>query len=102
MLIPCCGELRELRSGHYHKIVEITQHTRKCFEEGYTVDTPSCSTPKKRSINLPCIKSIEELRTPSFEQLLKSFREAVSASKEVNGDRNTFQSYKRCEMQDFH
>ncbi|URE19822.1 KISc [Musa troglodytarum] len=90
MLIPCCGELRELRSGHYHKIVEITQHTGKCFEEEYTVDTPSCSTPKKRSINLPSIKSIEELRTPSFEQLLKSFREAVSASKEVNGDLKHF------------
>lgn len=37
MLIPCCGELRELRSGHYHKTVEITQHTGKCFEEEYTV-----------------------------------------------------------------
>nr|XP_009409541.1 PREDICTED: kinesin-like protein KIN-5A [Musa acuminata subsp. malaccensis] len=86
LLIPCCGELRELRSGHYHKMVEITEHSGKCFEEEYTVDTPSCSTPKKRSINLPSIKSIEELRTPSFEQLLKSFWEAVSASKEVNGD----------------
>lgn len=37
LLIPCCGELRELRSGHYHKMVEISEHSGKCFEEEYTV-----------------------------------------------------------------
>lgn len=30
--------------------------------------------------------SIEELRTPAFEELLKSFWEARSGSKQVNGD----------------
>ncbi|RWW10163.1 hypothetical protein GW17_00026305 [Ensete ventricosum] len=37
MLVPCCGELRELRSGHYHKIAEITENTGKYLEEEYMV-----------------------------------------------------------------
>ncbi|KAJ8471575.1 hypothetical protein OPV22_025918 [Ensete ventricosum] len=106
MLIRCYGEeLRELRSGHYHKIVEITGHAGKCFEEEYTVDVPSCcSTPKKRCINLPSIESIEELRTPSFEQLLKSLWEAVpaAASEEVvngGGDLKHFSEVHESQLQ---
>ena len=49
------------------------------------VDQPSCSTPRKRFFNLPSIGSIEELRTPSFEELLRSFWDAKS-SKQANGD----------------
>lgn len=37
MLLPCREELRELRSGHHHKIVKITENTGKCFEEEYMV-----------------------------------------------------------------
>ncbi|XAR60517.1 Plus-end-directed kinesin ATPase [Bertholletia excelsa] len=85
MIVPCCGELRDLKSGHYHKIVEITENAGKCLLDEYVVDQPSCSTPRKRSFNLPSIGSIEELRTPSFEELLKSFWEAKS-SKQANGD----------------
>ena len=50
------------------------------------MDEPSCSTPRRRSINLPSIASIEELRTPAFEELLKSFWEARSTSKQANGE----------------
>lgn len=85
MITPCCGELRELKSGHYHKTVEITEDAGKCLLTEYVVDQPSCSTPKKRSFNLPSITSIEELRTPAFEELLKSFWES-KASKYANGD----------------
>jgi kinesin family protein 11 len=49
------------------------------------VDEPSCSTPRKRPYNLPTFASIEELRTPAFEELLKSFWDSKS-SKQVNGD----------------
>ena len=49
------------------------------------VDEPSCSTPRKRSFNLPSVASIEELRTPAFEELLKSFWDAKSV-KLANGD----------------
>lgn len=37
MIVPCCGELRELNSGHHHKIVEITENAGKCLQEEYLV-----------------------------------------------------------------
>ncbi|WRX33999.1 Kinesin motor domain - like 10 [Theobroma cacao] len=85
MIVPCCEDLRELKGGHYHKIVEITENAGKCLEEEYMVDKPSCSTPRRRPFNLPSESSIEELKTPPFEELLKLFWEAKSA-KLANGD----------------
>ncbi|TYJ33453.1 hypothetical protein E1A91_A05G104900v1 [Gossypium mustelinum] len=85
MISPCCDDLRDLKSGHYHKIVEITENASQCLEDEYMVDKPSCSTPRKRSFNLPSVSSIDELRTPPFEELLKLFWEAKSA-KLANGD----------------
>ncbi|XP_022634171.1 kinesin-like protein KIN-5D [Vigna radiata var. radiata] len=84
-IIPCCGDLRELNGGHYHRIVEITENAGKCLLREYVVDEPSCSTPKRRPFNLPSVSSIEELRTPPFEELLKSFGDSKS-SKNANGD----------------
>lgn len=51
----------------------------------WQVDQPSCSTPRKREFNFPSVSSIEELRTPSFEELLNSFWDSKS-SIQVNGD----------------
>lgn len=86
MVDPCCEDMRELKSGHYHKIVEITDNAGNCLEKEYTVDEPSCSTPRKRSFNLPSMSSIEELRTPAFEELLKPFWEAKSGKHANGGD----------------
>ncbi|XP_052185435.1 kinesin-like protein KIN-5D [Diospyros lotus] len=83
MIVPSRGELRELKGGHYHRIVEITENAGKCLQHDYLVDQPSCSTPKKRSFNLPSTASIEELKTPSFEELLKMFWDG-KASKQAN------------------
>ncbi|CAI0545219.1 unnamed protein product [Linum tenue] len=89
MIGPCCEDLRELKGGHHHKVVEITDHAGKCLLEEYTVDEPSCSTPRKRGFNLPSIGSIEELRTPAFEELLRSFRSAKQHHLQLsNGDIN--------------
>ncbi|XP_038993034.1 kinesin-like protein KIN-5D [Hibiscus syriacus] len=85
MIFPCCDDLRNLKGGHYDKIVEITENAAKCLEDEYMVDKPSCSTPRKRSFNLPSVSSIDELKTPPFEELLKLFWEAKSA-KLANGD----------------
>ncbi|XP_010259969.1 PREDICTED: kinesin-like protein KIN-5D [Nelumbo nucifera] len=85
MIIPCCGDLRELKSNHYHNIVEITENAGKYLLEEYKVEEPTCSTPRKRSFNLPSMTSIEEFRTPSFEELLKSFWDTKSG-KQANGD----------------
>ncbi|KAE8693137.1 P-loop containing nucleoside triphosphate hydrolases superfamily protein isoform 2 [Hibiscus syriacus] len=63
----------------------ITENAGKCLEEEYMVDKPSCSTPRKRAFNLPSMTSIEELKTPPFEELLKVFWEGKSG-KLGNGD----------------
>ncbi|PWA85208.1 P-loop containing nucleoside triphosphate hydrolases superfamily protein [Artemisia annua] len=86
IIAPCCGELRELKGGHYHKIIEITENAGKTLLNDYTVDEPSCTTPKKRPFNLPSMASIEELQTPSFEELLKCFWDSKSSLKLQNGD----------------
>ncbi|KAI3514212.1 hypothetical protein L1887_12531 [Cichorium endivia] len=87
MIVPCCGELRELKGGHYEKIVEITDHAGKSLLNDYTVDEPSCATPRKREFNLPTTTSIEELRTPPFDELLQYFWESKSSSPRLlNGD----------------
>ncbi|CAI9297888.1 unnamed protein product [Lactuca saligna] len=80
MIVPCCGELRELKGGHYDKIVEITDNAGKTLLNDYTVDEESCSTPRKREFNLPTTTSIEELRTPPFDELLKYFWDSKSSS----------------------
>ncbi|KAE8656849.1 putative nfrkb [Hibiscus syriacus] len=84
VIFPSCDDLRNLKGGHYHKIVEITENAAKCLDDEYMVDKPSCSTPRKRSFNLPSVSSIDELKTP-FEELLKFSWEAKSA-KLANGD----------------
>uniref|UniRef100_A0A2P2MQ15 Kinesin motor domain-containing protein n=2 Tax=Rhizophora mucronata TaxID=61149 RepID=A0A2P2MQ15_RHIMU len=89
MILPCGQDLKELKGGHCHKIVEITENAGKCFSDEYMVDEPSCSTPRKRLFNLPSIASIEELRTPSFEELLKLFWDGKS-TKQANGDVKNF------------
>ncbi|KAI3772419.1 hypothetical protein L6452_03605 [Arctium lappa] len=87
MIVPCCGELRELKGGHYDKVVEITDNAGKTLLNDYTVDEPSCSTPRKRPFNLPSTTSIEELRTPPFDELLRSFWDSKSSSPKLpNGD----------------
>ncbi|OWM68852.1 kinesin-like protein KIN-5D [Punica granatum] len=85
MTVPCHEDLRELKGGHYHQIVDITENAGKCLLNEYAVDEPSCSTPRRRSFNLPSIASIEELRTPAFEELLKSFWD-LRLLKLANGD----------------
>uniref|UniRef100_R7W770 125 kDa kinesin-related protein n=1 Tax=Aegilops tauschii TaxID=37682 RepID=R7W770_AEGTA len=86
VLTPCHGEMTELKGAHYHKVVEITGNAGKCLEEEYLVDEPSCSTPRRREIDLPSAESIEELRTPDYDELLRSFRESRAGWKQANGD----------------
>ncbi|CAL0334066.1 unnamed protein product [Lupinus luteus] len=85
MIIPCYNDLRELKGDHYHRIGVITENAGKCLLSEYVVDETSCSTPRKRPLRIPSVSSIEELRTPSFEELLKSFWDAKSP-KHANGD----------------
>ncbi|CAM8960478.1 unnamed protein product [Rhodiola kirilowii] len=85
VICPSWEDLKELRSSHYNKTVDITENAGKCLLEEYTLDEPSCSTPTKRSFNLPTLASIEELKTPAFEELLQTFWDGNSV-KLPNGD----------------
>lgn len=38
-------------------------------------DITTCTTPSKRSITIPTLAAIDDLRTPSIETLLQEFRE---------------------------
>jgi kinesin family protein 11 len=49
------------------------------------VDEPTCSTPKRRQINIPSSQSIEHLVTP-LEDLVKSFWDSRTPSKLVTGN----------------
>ena len=42
MIIPCCGDLKELKGGHYHRIVEITENAGKCLLNEYVVMNSPC------------------------------------------------------------
>uniref|UniRef100_A0ACD5TYJ3 Uncharacterized protein n=1 Tax=Avena sativa TaxID=4498 RepID=A0ACD5TYJ3_AVESA len=85
VLTPCHGEITELKGAHHNKVVEITENAGKCLEEQYLVDEPSCSTPRRRQIDLPSAESIEELRTPDYNELLRSFRGSRAGLKHANG-----------------
>lgn len=37
IIAPCCKDVRELKSGHHHKIVEITDHAGKSLLTEYRV-----------------------------------------------------------------
>ncbi|KAK9022334.1 hypothetical protein V6N11_002607 [Hibiscus sabdariffa] len=85
MIFPCCDDLRNLKGGHYHKIVEITENTSKCLKEYMVkaIKTPILLDSKE--FNLLSVSSIDELKTPPLEELLKLFWEAKFA-KLANGD----------------
>ena len=103
--------MRELKGEHHHRVVEISENAGKCLEEEYLVsshekqqvvkkmhvlqlmklhctlkvDEPSCSTLRRRQIDLPSVESIEELRTPDYDELLKSFWETRGTWEQANG-----------------
>ncbi|CAL5334847.1 unnamed protein product [Camellia sinensis] len=89
-LIAACREgVREMEITHSHKTIEIIQNAEKSLVNEYRVDDQhSPSAPQKQPFNLPCPTSIEELKTPPFEDLLKSFWATRSKNQQLNGDVN--------------
>eukprot|EP01018_Ginkgo_biloba_P020856 Gb_32401 [translate_table: standard] len=72
-IAPRANEFMELQRNHYGKVVEITKQADKYLQEDYMEDQASCTTPRRRPITLPSMASIEELRTPCFDELLQAF-----------------------------
>ncbi|CAK9169081.1 unnamed protein product [Ilex paraguariensis] len=87
---PSCEAMKEAEISHFHIVSEIMVNAGKCLMNDYMVDGPSCSTPRKRAFNIPTMACIEDLRTPAFEGLLKSFREA-GLGRQANGKVNNHQ-----------
>jgi kinesin family protein 11 len=85
-IVPCSENLKELRTHHDDNVVEIKQNTGKCLGHEYKVDEATSSTPRKREYNIPTVGSIEELKTPSFEELLKAFHDCKSPKQMQNGE----------------
>ncbi|XP_074354143.1 kinesin-like protein KIN-5D [Apium graveolens] len=81
---PCQEDLTDMKSAHSQKIVEIREISEKCLVNEYMVaENHSCPTTVK-TYNLPSMASIQELRTPAFEELLNIFRGADYSIKQPN------------------
>ncbi|KAH9326557.1 hypothetical protein KI387_006735 [Taxus chinensis] len=87
-LAPCSNEFIELQKTHYGEVEEISRQAHEYLEEEYMEDQSSCTTPRRRPINIPSMASIEELQTPSFDELLHEFRNMRSENrlKQANGE----------------
>ncbi|XP_010542610.1 PREDICTED: kinesin-like protein KIN-5A [Tarenaya hassleriana] len=86
LIVPCSESLKELKTDHESNVTEIKDNTGKCLCDDYKVDEPSCSTPRKKNYKIPTVGSIEKLKAPAFEELLKEFRGSKSPKEQSNGE----------------
>ncbi|CAD6270911.1 unnamed protein product [Miscanthus lutarioriparius] len=79
-------ELHDLEHGHYEKTKGITGNADRSLGDDYKVDEATCSTPRRREINILNSQSIRELVTP-LEDLVKAFWDSRTPTKlAVNGN----------------
>ncbi|KAL6905795.1 hypothetical protein ACP4OV_003396 [Aristida adscensionis] len=79
------AELHDLQRGHHEKTSEISGNADRSLEHDYKVDEPTCSTPRRRQINIPSRQAIGDLVTP-LEDLVKSFWDSRTPTKLANGN----------------
>uniref|UniRef100_A0ACD5Y3X2 Uncharacterized protein n=1 Tax=Avena sativa TaxID=4498 RepID=A0ACD5Y3X2_AVESA len=79
------AQLCELQRSHHEKTLVISGNANRSLGDDYKVDEPTCSTPRRRQINIPSSQSIEGLVTP-LEDLVKSFWDSRTPSKLVTGN----------------
>ncbi|KAL5740666.1 hypothetical protein ACOSP7_029548 [Xanthoceras sorbifolium] len=72
MTTTCLDQLKLIQEKHGESITCIRNQAEKRLTKDYLVDHHTSSTPKKRIIPVPSLASIEEMRTPSFENLIGS------------------------------
>ncbi|GJN14012.1 hypothetical protein PR202_gb00783 [Eleusine coracana subsp. coracana] len=80
------AELHELLSGHQEKTKGISGNADRSLGYDYKVDEPTCSTPRRREINIPSRQSIGHLATPALEDLVKSFWDSRTPTKLAKGN----------------
>ncbi|XP_024366790.1 kinesin-like protein KIN-5D [Physcomitrium patens] len=64
----------ELESGHSSSVSAVQKHADHVLKEEYLEEQPTCSTPRRRPIEVPTQSSIDALCTPSLLSLLDEFR----------------------------
>lgn len=70
MSMLCLEHLKSVQEKHDESISKILNSAEKCLTEDYLVDENT--TPKKRAIAIPSLASIEEMRTPAFNDLTEN------------------------------
>ncbi|KAL6640614.1 hypothetical protein ACP70R_021737 [Stipagrostis hirtigluma subsp. patula] len=85
IIIASRVELHDLQRGHHEKTTEISGNAERSLGDDYKVDEPTCSTPRRRQINIPSSQSIGDLVTP-LEDLVKAFWESRTPTKLANGN----------------
>ncbi|EXB67891.1 125 kDa kinesin-related protein [Morus notabilis] len=69
MTALCLDELKSIQEKHGKSISDIRTQAEKCFIKDYMVDQHNSTTPKKRIVSVPSLTSIEEMRSPAFENV---------------------------------
>ena len=86
MLQNICDALTFGRRRWLFLITREQLFNSKCFLE--QIDQPTCTTPKKQAITVPTLASIEELRTPSFDDILAKMMSEANKTKVETADIN--------------
>ncbi|KAI3871163.1 hypothetical protein MKW98_015063 [Papaver atlanticum] len=71
-------QLDSTKDSHRENVSTIRNKADQCLTKDYLVDS---STPKKRTLTVPTLASIEELRTPTLENLAEKCRSLNRSSK---------------------
>ncbi|XP_077232897.1 ATP binding microtubule motor family protein [Tasmannia lanceolata] len=70
----CLDQLKVIQENHTKGITDMRNQAVQCLNKEYMVDRPTCTTPRKQTIKVPTLESVEELRTPSFDDLVAKMR----------------------------
>ncbi|KAK9291095.1 hypothetical protein L1049_009282 [Liquidambar formosana] len=68
----CLDQLKSIQEKHSESISKIRNQAEQRLRKDYLVDQHTSTTPKKRIIAAPSLASIEEMRTPAFENLTEN------------------------------
>ncbi|GAV62678.1 LOW QUALITY PROTEIN: Kinesin domain-containing protein/DAP_epimerase domain-containing protein [Cephalotus follicularis] len=78
MTTLCLAQLKSVQEKHGECILNMRNQAENSLTKDYLVDQHTDATPKKRIIAVPSIASIEEMRTPDFDNLKEKSLEHIS------------------------
>ncbi|XP_058109799.1 kinesin-like protein KIN-5B [Magnolia sinica] len=84
MSIACSDQLKKMQENHTESITEMRNQADRCLRKEYLVDHATNRTPERRAVTVPSLESIEEMRMPSFDNLVMTMRSTKRSSKGGN------------------